>query len=160
MKIRHQFTRSRSFDVSTLMYGIAAGTGAGVVCGALSRISMRGVAILGNMRPEFSLEGTFFILVFCGLLGAVMALIFSLLQWLLSWPLIIKGILYGLFWSLVAIVLLLRSEPTGELALVPPFAVLLLFIPIILLYGLLLGAGTQALIRIRNTRRLELHPQD
>jgi hypothetical protein len=160
MNISHQLTRSHSFDVSTFLYGIAAGAGAGVVCGALARISMRGVAILGDMRPEFTLEGTFFILVFCGLLGAVMALLFSMLQWLLGWSLVLKGFLYGLIWSIVTIVLFLRSEPTGELALVPPHAVLLLFIPIILFYGLLLGSGTQALIQTRNTKRLEPYPRD
>ena len=48
--------------------------------------------------------------------------------------------------------LFLLNELTGELALVSPLTVVLLFSPILLAYGILLGTGMQFLDRANKTK--------
>ena len=110
---------------------------------------MRAVALIAEIRPEFTIEGTFFIIFFGAILGAIFGLIFSLFQWLIKWPLPLKGFVYGLFFALLIAVLVPLSELTGELALVSPLTIVLLFSPILLAYGILLGTGMQYLDRAK-----------
>jgi hypothetical protein len=155
MNISQQFRQTASFEVNTLLFGIGAGAASGVVAGIWARISMRAVAVISEIRPEFSREGTFFILFLFAILGGILGLIFSLFQWLINWPLPLKGFVYGLFFSILVAALFLLNDLTGELALVSPLTIVLLFSPIMLAYGILLGTGMQFLDRAKKSKTIE-----
>jgi hypothetical protein len=154
MNISQQLSQRTSFEFNTIVYGIGVGAAAGVAAGIWARISMRAVALISEIRPGFSLEGTFFILFICAILGGILGLIFSLFQWLINWPLPLKGFVYGLFFSILIAALFLLKDLTGELALVSPWTVVLLFSPIMLAYGILLGTGMKFLDRANKSKTI------
>jgi hypothetical protein len=101
---------------------------------------MRAVALISSLTPEFTIEGTFFIIVLGGFLGMWVGLIFGILLPYLPGSVRLKGLLFGLVLAVMVAVPALAIELEGELAFAPKgiTVALLVFVPLI--YGLVLGS--------------------
>lgn len=69
MTVKATLWRYGSADLASLRTGALGGALAGVAAGAVSRLSMRGVAVLAGLEPDFSLGGTLVILIIGAILG-------------------------------------------------------------------------------------------
>jgi len=125
--------------LGSMLIGAVSGGFAGLVAGALARGAMRGVAVLGGQTPGFSIGGTLFIILFGALLGTAPGLLYAFTLPVWPAPAGRKGLVIGVGLALLIAVPLLLIELEGELALAPRWATALLFAPIGLVYGLLLG---------------------
>ncbi len=115
--------------------GLIAGA---LVGGAGARIAMRGVALIGEMQPSFTIGGTFAIFIMGGILGAIAGLLLGLVwKWLPGQP-AVKGGVFGGVSALLVGVLLFRSGG-GELDLATPPVRAALFAWIPLVWGLAAG---------------------
>jgi len=125
--------------------GLAGGAAGGLAAGVAARIAMRGVAIVGGQTPSFTLEGTFFIIMFGALLGTWPGLALGFIQAL--WPGRIRrrGVLLGAAIGLIFGALLLTIPATGELALVPQPQAAAMFAGIPVIYGIVLGLVAERL---------------
>lgn len=131
----------RSWSVDLERVGVTMWVGAAtglVVIGGGMRLAMRGVALLLNMPPSFSLSGTLAILLIGATAGLLMGLLYGLAlqQSTTSWR--ATGALFGLpFTALVAAAFLgLFGQPDGEATLAGPWVGALLFAPLPLLQAL------------------------
>ncbi len=131
-----------SVDLTRLSQTLMAGCLAGIAAAAVSRLSMRGVALVAGLEPGFSLGGTVGLL----LIGAVGGLLFALpyrlwcrLPWL---PAPARGLAYGLALGLTLTAPPFFLAPVGELGLIEPWLGLSLFAPVPLVYGAALGRLT------------------
>ena len=121
-----------------LVQVLIAGGLAGVLAGAVSRISMRVVALLSAETPGFSLEGTFFILLVFAVLGILAGLVYTVPDRIFPGPKPLKGLGYSLFLLALFAILLITADGEGELAMLGPTTILLIFAPVFLVYGLAL----------------------
>jgi hypothetical protein len=126
--------------------GLIGGIAGGIVAGIGARLAMRAVAYLGEQLPSYSVEGTLFIIGLGAFMGGLVGLLFGFIQSFLPGSVRLKGVLFGLILSLIFATLVLLSEPEGELALVSQAMIALLFAPLPLAYGLVLGLVTARLI--------------
>lgn len=125
-------------QLNRLSNGALAGLLAGALMGIGARISMRIVALFGNSQPDFTFVGTLGILMLFTLFGLPFGAIFTGLHPLVRLRMSIWGGIYGLiFAALVCIPFL--NDPGGEFALASPWVGIVLFAPLPLLGGLLLG---------------------
>ncbi len=128
-------------NLNRLTNGAWAGVVIGILLGMGARLSMRVVAVAGGMQPNFSLGGTLGILVLFAALGLVWGLLFIGMGAFVPLRTPMWGVVYGLlFGGLTAIPFL--TDPGGELALAAPWLGVLLFAPLPLLGGILLGQLT------------------
>ena len=127
----------KQVDLNQLAVGAIAGLGAGTVIGGTgARLAMRGVALVTDLDPNFTLGGTMIIFVFGAIMGLVFGLPYSWLWRRLPLPGRITGLLYGLTLSLLFALPLFFSQQNGEFSLVTPLVGFSLFGPIPIFYGL------------------------
>lgn len=123
-------------DLKNITAATIAGLLAGVLAGGVgSRIAMRIVALLGGMRPEFTVGGTFAILLMAALIGILFGAVYGLVRRTIPLPGLWKGALYGGFFAILVALPFLLS-PEGELALASPAVGVALFAWIPLAYGI------------------------
>ncbi|MBX3001844.1 MAG: hypothetical protein KF893_25185 [Caldilineaceae bacterium] len=131
-------------QINRLSNGALAGMAVGFLMGIGARIAMRIVALLGNSQPDFSFVGTVGILMLFTLAGLPFGVIFAGMHLLVRLRAQIWGGIYGLIFALVACIPFL-NDPGGEFALASPWVGILLFAPLPLIGGVLLGLITPAL---------------
>ena len=137
-------------DLNRVGAGLVTGAAAGALIGGIgARLAMRGVALLGEGAPSFSIGGTLGILLMGAVLGAIGGLGFALVRRLLRLRAgdqtsarrnLLAGAGYGAILSAL-VVLPFFLAPTGELSLASPLVGAALFGWIPLAYGLALGAA-------------------
>jgi hypothetical protein len=125
-------------QLNRLAHGLLAGVLVGLLMGIGARVSMRVVALIGGMHPEFTFGGTVAILVLFAIIGIPFGVIFAGLRPLIPLPAQTWGGLYGLAWAVLASIPFL-NDPGGELALASPWVGVALFATLPLCGGLLLG---------------------
>ena len=133
--------------VGSVLIGIVSGFVAGLVTGLLARASMRAVALLGGMAPEFSLAGTLAVVGFGVAFGVMAGLVYAILLPYLPGSLSRKGLVFGAILALLLLVMIVLIPLEGELALASRAALVALFASIPLVYGYVLGKMTTWLIR-------------
>ena len=107
------------------MLGIALGT---VVLGIGSRIAMRGIIVLAGGSPGFSIGGTATVIFLGTIAGLAGALVLVGLRWILATRPVLRG---AAFWLFLLLITLRGLQPVD-----PPR--LLLFMPLVLVYGIVL----------------------
>jgi hypothetical protein len=80
------------------------------------------------------------------LIGVMVPLIYGFLQWYLPGSVRVRGFLFGLLVSVIFAAFALTTELEGEATLVSPVVFVALFVPVVLIYGLLLGLVSAWLI--------------
>ena len=108
---------------------------------------MRGVALAVGQRPQFTLEGTLFILVLGLFLGAPLGVLFMALRRTLPGTGVWKGLAYGLFLDLVFVIPAVLFYRDGEFRLPSPWIGPALFAPLSLIYGGVLALAAARLER-------------
>lgn len=141
---KYNIGRKRSlFDPNQLLgcvlLGIVSGAAGGVVMGIISRFSMRAVALLAGQEPGFSVDGTLFIIGIGAVFGALLGLVYAFILPFMPGSISQKGLILGGVVSLLITLVVLVVQAEGELALVSKGALIALFAPLPLLYGLVLG---------------------
>jgi hypothetical protein len=132
----HRFSH---ITLNSLAAGLLAGFFAGTITGLVSRIAMRIIAVALGMELDFSLEGTF-MLVFAGLFfGAIIGVVYSILEGFINLPNIVKGLLAGVAVLILNLIPIAFGEPEGELVLLPPIYFAGAFLPVYLVFGLVLA---------------------
>ena len=111
--------------MKTLLLGVASGA---LILGIGGRIAMRGIAVMSGGMPGFSWGGTMTVILLGALSGLAGALVLVGVRALLPRRAALRGIIYWAFLSLVALRGLNPVDPQR----------LLLFMPLILLYGITL----------------------
>lgn len=133
----------------------ASSLAAGGVAGLLSRLSMRGVALAAGGPVGFTLEGTLGLAVMGMIMGLFLGLLFFAMSRWLPVPERWKGLLYSVpLLGLVA--LFFASAPDGEALLVDLWLGFLLFMPIPLVFGLLLQPLNARFARYMETHKVTL----
>jgi len=115
--------------------GIAAGMAGGVAAGLGARLTMRGVALVSGLQPNFTMEGTITIAVIGLVMGTPFGVAFIALRQLLPGAGVWKGLVYGLLLFLVFMAPPLLFYREGEFLLAPPLVSLALFAPLGFVYG-------------------------
>ncbi len=127
-------------DLNKLLIALAAGGLAGAVAGVVARLSMRVIALLAGMQPEFTLGGTFFILVAFAILGAPLGWLYAGIKPRIPLKTSWSALAYGVTLLVAASIPVLMSEDLdGELGLISPWAIVAAFAPVFLVYGGTLG---------------------
>lgn len=108
-----------------LLLGIAAGT---VILGVCSRFAMAGIVVLSGGTPSFSVGGTATVILLGALSGLTGAVVLVGLQFLLPRRPIVRN---AIFWAFLVLLALRGLRPIDEHRL-------MLFMPLILVYGLTL----------------------
>ena len=125
---------SWTVDLNQVTNAISGGVIGGLVVGGLARLAMRGVALIAGKRPEFSLTGTFGILLLFAILGALLAMPYlGLRRWLpvhSGWTALLYGALLA---GLAAWPFFQTSD--GEFAIVAAWLGAALFSPLPLVYS-------------------------
>lgn len=116
--------------------GLIAGVVGGLVAGLGARLAMRGVVYASGLRPAFTLEGTFVILVVCVVLGIPGGLAFVALRRFLPGAGLWQGLSYGVLLFVIFLAPPFLFYREGEATLASPLVTVLLFGPITLAYGL------------------------
>ena len=129
-----------------VLLGIVGGVAGGGVMGIAARASMRAVALIGGQKPDFSLEGTLFVIGIGAVFGILISLVYAFILPFLPGSVSQKGAVWGALLALIITCLILFIEPDGELALIPKWALILLFGPLPLIHGFILGKIAARLI--------------
>ena len=95
MNITLDYRRLSTVDMGRFTVWVLCGVIGGVMAGVVSRLSMRGVALVAGMEPGFSIGGTLGILVFGAIMGIPFALIFAGVRRFIPLPERWKGLVYG-----------------------------------------------------------------
>jgi len=127
--------------------GLAAGMAGGAVAGLVSRVSMRGVALAGELRPAFTLEGTVGLIGIGLVLGMPFGLLFIALRRFLPGAGVWQGLIYGALLFLIFLAPLLLFYRDGEATLATPLVGFGLFAPIGLAYGATIALAVHKLER-------------
>jgi hypothetical protein len=133
-------------QLNRLSNGALAGLLAGGLMGIGARISMRVVALFGEMNLSFSLSGTLGILVLFTVFGALFGVLYAVVRPFIPLRAQVWGGIYGAAWAALASLPFL-NDPSGEFALASPWVGVALFAPLPLCGGLLLGMLTPMLDR-------------
>lgn len=113
-----------------------SGAAAGVlVGGVISRISMRAVALLIGSAGEFSLGGTFAILLVGGVFGVIFGGLYAFVRHAFPLRPIWRGAAYGALWAALTCYFFFVNRE-GELGLIGPEIGAALFAPIPVLQGM------------------------
>jgi len=107
--------------------------------GMVSRFSMRAVAVLAGLEPDFSVDGTLFIIGIGAVMGVLLGLVYAFILPFLPGSISQKGLILGGVLSSLFTLVVLVVQAEGELALVSKGALIALFAPLPMLYGLVLG---------------------
>jgi len=127
--------------------GLPAGLFAGVLMGVVARASMRAFAIVEGQRPSFSIGGTLTVIaVFALVLGTPLALLY-----VRFWrPMGIAPGWHGLAFGAAVLVVLVAIPflviPSDEANLRMRLIAIVVFVPVPLLYGWVLGLAVERLI--------------
>lgn len=121
--------------VQKIGIGLAAGMAGGAAAGFGARLTMRGIALAGGLRPNFTMEGTITIAIIGLVMGTPFGLAFIALRQLLPGVGVRKGLVYGLLLFLVFMAPPLLFYREGEFLLAPPLVSLALFAPLGFVYG-------------------------
>ncbi len=132
------YRRLSTVDMGRFTVWTLSGVIGGVVAGVVARFSMRGVALAAGIEPGFSIGGTLGILVFGAIMGIPFALIFAGVRRFIPLPERWKGLAYGVILGTLFVVAPFLFLAEGELDLIPPAVGILLFIPLPLVFGVLL----------------------
>jgi len=111
-----------------LLLGVATGA---VILGAGGRLAMRGVSILQEWTPYFTLDGSLTVVVtgtLTGVAGAALLLVLRAIPRLPGWSAVL------LFWLVAALVTMRVIQPFDRERL-------MLFPPVVLVYGVVLLKG-------------------
>lgn len=120
--------------------GVVGGLVVGAVIGGIgARIAMRLVTLVTSLQPGFTMGGTTGILVIGAILGMPFGLIYIALRRYLPGRGIWNGLVYGVLILLLVVVPIFLVSREGELALVSPVVGIAIFMPVILLYGMVLA---------------------
>ena len=130
---------------STLV-GIVSGIAGGLVMGVAARISMRAVALLADMPPSFSFDGTLTIIGLGALFGALAGVVYGFVLPFLPGSIRQKGLVFGGILSLLITFIILFVQTEGELALVSKWVLFTLFASPPLVYGFVLGRVAARLV--------------
>lgn len=126
-------------DLNKVSIGALVGLISGLIVGGIgSRIAMRVVALIAGIPPEFTVGGTFGILLLGAFLGVPFGLLFVAGRRFIPLPNVWKGLLYGFILFLIFVVPPFIS-PAGEFTLASPLADLIIFGPIPIVFGLVLA---------------------
>ncbi len=106
--------------------------------GVWARIAMRMVALMISGQGSFSLEGSVGILILGAILGVPFGLLFGVIYGRLPLKSWLQGLFYGVPWMLL-FALVAFTNRDGELSLLPAWQVALLFTPLFLAEGAVLG---------------------
>ena len=132
--------------LGSALVGIVSGIAGGLVMGVTARISMRAVALLADMPPSFSFDGTLTIIGFGALFGALAGLVYGFILPFLPGSIRQKGLVFGGILSLLITFIILFIQTEGELALVSKWALFALFASLPLVYGFVLGRVAARLV--------------
>ena len=147
----HTFIRQHAlFDPNqffgTILLGTISGAVGGLLTGIAARASMRAVALLGGLQPDFSVEGTLTIIGLGVAFGALLGLVYGFILPFLPGSISQKGLAFGGVLSLLIALLILLVEQEGELALVSKWALIDLFASLPLLNGFVMGKVAARLV--------------
>lgn len=123
----------------SVLLGVTGGIAGGVLMGIVGRASMRAVVLLSGQTASFSLAGTLAVIAAGTVIGLLLGLVFGFIFPFLPGSVSQKGLAWGIWLALFIACLALFIKQEGELALVSKWAVILLFAPLFLLYGFVLG---------------------
>ena len=119
------YSPSRRSWLIGLLVGVVLGT---VVLGVGSRIAMRGIVVLAGGSPGFSIGGTATVIFLGTIAGVAGAIVLLGLRWILATRPVLRG---AVFWLFLLLITLRGLQPID-----PPR--LLLFMPLVVVYGVLL----------------------
>lgn len=127
--------------------GFVAGLIAGVCAGLAGRLVMRIAALASGGQPVFTIKGTLFILGQGILFGVLLGMIFGFFQPFFSGSFLKKGMVYGVFWSAMIVLIMLNSqENSSDTPIRIAIPLITLFASLPILYGAILGLVTRRLI--------------
>lgn len=132
------FNSWSSIDLNRFTVWSLCGVIGGTAAGAVSRLSMRLIALEAGMQPGFSVGGTLGILIIGAIMGIPFAFLYAAIRRFIPLPERYRGLAYGLMLSALFIAVPFIFFAEGELSLVDPLLGILFFLPVPLTFGLLL----------------------